>query len=69
MFRDFTALIGGGVFKRKENPQPLYLDLEIMICSNKLPSQMILAIRLTNYSCHNLQTAAAADHCNLIEND
>lgn len=58
----------GVYLNEKENPQPLYLDLEIKISLKQAAESDDLGDTL-DYStlCHNLQTAAAEDHCNLIE--
>ena len=57
----------GVYLNEKENPQPLYLDLEIKISLKEAADSDDLDDTL-DYStfCHNLQ-AAAQDHCNLIE--
>ena len=55
-FETPIALIGGGVFKRKENPQPLYLDLKIKISLKEAADSDDLDDTL-DYSllCQNLQ--------------
>ena len=58
-----------GVYSNeKENPQPLYLDLEIKISLKEAADSDDLHDTL-DYSalCRNIQAAAAGDHCNLIE--
>ena len=58
----------GVYLNEKENPQPLYLDLEIKISLKEAADSDDLDDTL-DYStlCHNLQAKAAQDHCNLIE--
>ena len=58
-----------GVYSHeKENPQPLYLDLVIKISLSDAAESDDLEDTL-DYGglCHNIQAAAAGEHCNLIE--
>ncbi len=58
----------GVYLNEKENPQPLYLDLEIKISLKKAADSDQLEDTL-DYStlCQSIQAAAAQDHCNLVE--
>jgi len=58
----------GVYLHEKENPQPLYLDLEIKISLAAAAATDNLEETLDYGAlCHDIQAAAAREHCNLIE--
>jgi dihydroneopterin aldolase len=58
----------GVYLHEKENPQPLYLDLAIKISLSEAAESDDLEDTLDYAAlCHDIQAAAAREHCNLIE--
>ena len=58
----------GVYLHEKENPQPLYLDLAIKISLSEAAESDDLDDTLDYAAlCHDIQAAAAREHCNLIE--
>ena len=58
----------GVYLHEKENPQPLYLDLVITISLSDAAESDDLEDTLDYGAlCHDIQAAAAREHCNLIE--
>ncbi len=58
----------GVYLHEKENPQPLYLDLAITISLSDAAESDDLEDTLDYGAlCHDIQAAAAREHCNLIE--
>lgn len=58
----------GVYLHEKENPQPLYLDLELTLSLAEAADSDDLDDTLDYAAlCHDIQAAAAREHCNLIE--
>lgn len=58
----------GVYLHEKENPQPLYLDLELEMSLAAAAASDDLEETLDYGAlCHDIQAAAAREHCNLIE--
>ena len=58
----------GVYLHEKENPQPLYLDLELSLSLEEAAETDNLDDTLDYAAlCHDIQAAAAREHCNLIE--
>jgi dihydroneopterin aldolase len=58
----------GVYLHEKENPQPLYLDLELSMSLAEAADSDALEDTLDYGAlCHDIQAAAAREHCDLIE--
>lgn len=58
----------GVYLHEKENPQPLYLDLQLTLSLAKAAESDDLEDTIDYAAlCHDIQAAAAREHCNLVE--